>query len=174
MIHNAISAVIISAVISPGGAGGAEYQEASPPEVKPVKAEILKSGKATVPKGAPTAVRAIIEAGNQIVGKPYLYGGGHGSFKSRGYDCSGSVSYALHGGGLLKNPLSSGPLMSWGRPGRGQWVTVYANPGHAYMEVAGVRLDTSRSGDPGGGDGPRWRKPLKKSSGYKARHPGGL
>lgn len=172
MIQNAINAIIASAAISSGG--GVEYQEVAPPEVKPVKARILKSGKATVPEGAPDRVQAIIKAGNQIVGKPYLYGGGHSSFKSKGYDCSGSVSYALWGGGLLKEPLSSGPLMSWGKPGKGQWVTVYANPGHAYLEVAGVRLDTSRAGDPGGGDGPRWRKPLKKSSGYKARHPNGL
>jgi cell wall-associated NlpC family hydrolase len=165
----------------PEGTGGIQYPggtspDPEPPNLKPLptKARLLKSGQASVPSGAPAQVQAVIKAGNQIVGKPYLYGGGHSSFKSSGYDCSGSVSYALHGGKLLSRPMPSGPLMSWGKSGKGDWITVYANSGHAYMQVAGLRLDTSAAGDPGGGKGPRWRKVLRSSSGYVARHPKGL
>lgn len=179
--------LIVAAALFIGGAmgqaraeapasGGVAYEEPEPepPSTGARKARILKSGKATIPEGAPERVQAVIEAGNQIVGKPYIYGGGHASFKSRGYDCSGTVSYALRGGRFLKSPLPSGPLMSWGKKGKGEWVTVYSNPGHAYLQVAGIRLDTSQVGDPRGGKGPRWRKTLRSSSGYVARHPQGF
>jgi peptidoglycan hydrolase-like protein with peptidoglycan-binding domain len=115
------------------------------------------------------AVAQIIQAGNQIASAPYEYGGGHNDgFTDSGYDCSGSVSYALHGAGLLKAPLDSGEFMSWGAPGPGQWVTIYANEGHVYMVVAGLRFDTS------GADPSRWQSDARSSSGYTVVHPPGL
>ena len=125
---------------------------------------------AIAPAGAPPQVRKAIEAANRIVGKPYRYGGGHGSFDDSGYDCSGTVSYALHGAGLLGAPRDSSGLTTFGRPGAGDWITVYANAGHTYVVIAGLRLDTSG----GGGEGPRWRPERRSSSGYVVRHPAGL
>src|SRR6478672_8399416 len=115
------------------------------PEFQPHgKATLLSNGQAIAPTDAPPEVQAIIEAGNRIATLPYIYGGGHNAkFSGRGYDCSGSVSYALHGGGLLTAPLDSSSLMQWGEAGQGSWVTIYTNPGHAYMVVAGLRFDTS-------------------------------
>jgi len=115
-------------------------------------------------------MQAVIEAANQITNTSYRYGGGHGSFDDSAYDCSGAVSHALHGASLVKRPLDSTDFESWGARGRGKWITVYANSGHAYMVVAGLRFDTSGSGE----KGPRWRKQLRSSSGYVARHPSGL
>ena len=100
------------------------------------------------PKSAPARVKAVIAAANRIRTKPYICGGGHASWWDRGYDCSGSVSYALHGGEFLESPLPSGPMESWGLDGEGRWITVYANAGHAYAVIAGFRWDTS--GDTGG------------------------
>jgi len=154
----------------PGGTQPGEL----PPRPKIIRARILANGKASIPKDAPLKVRQVIKAGNRIVGKPYVYGGGHSSFSAGGYDCSGTVSYALHGGKLVSSPLASGDLMGWGRSGRGRWITVYANGGHTFMQVAGVRLDTSRAGDPGGGKGPRWRTILRETDGYSSRHPQGF
>jgi hypothetical protein len=136
-------------------------------------ARILPDGLAAAPAGAPPAVVQAIWAANQLVGLPYVYGGGHGSFISSGYDCSGSVSFALHGGGLLSAPMDSAQLFDWGRPGRGRWVTVYTSEGHAFVEIAGIRLDTSTAGDPDGLSGPRWRPLLSATAGYTARHPAG-
>jgi cell wall-associated NlpC family hydrolase len=138
------------------------------------RARILSSGLAQAPAGAPAAVRAAIAAGNQLIGQPYVYGGGHKSFTSNGYDCSGAVSFALHGGNLLSAPLDSGSLELWGAAGAGAWITVYTNPGHAYVDIAGIRFDTSTAGDPGGLSGPRWRPLLKTNSGFLARHFPGL
>ncbi|HWH45088.1 MAG TPA: peptidoglycan-binding protein [Thermoleophilaceae bacterium] len=120
--------------------------------------------------GMPDAVRRVIAAGNRIATKPYRYGGGHGSFEDSGYDCSGSVSYALHGGGLLSSPLSSSGLMSWGAPGPGRWITVYANPGHTYMVVAGRRFDTTARNE----NGTRWTAAQRSAATYSVRHPPGL
>ena len=106
-------------------------------------AQIGPDGLAIAPASAPDPVKAIIAAGNQIASKPYKYGGGHGKWNDSGYDCSGSVSYALHGAGLLDRPLASGDFESWGDAGPGQWVTIYAKASHAYMVVAGIRFDTS-------------------------------
>lgn len=148
--------------LASGGALSPEPTDPCPP------ATIQRNGLATSQLCQPLPVRAAVEAGNRIRKKPYVYGGGHGSFNSRGYDCSGSVSYVLHGAGVLDYPLSSGPLSLWGIRGRGSWITVYANAGHAYVTVAGIRMDTS------GGAGPRWQ-PLKNTNlGYRARHPSGL
>jgi cell wall-associated NlpC family hydrolase len=130
----------------------------------------LVNGQAIPPANAPPAVRAALEAGNRIVGRPYVWGGGHGSFESPGYDCSGTVSYALHGGGFLSTPLDSTGLSAWGSPGAGSWITVYANSGHAYVVIAGLRLDTSGTE---GGSGPAWSTAMRSSAGFVARHPDG-
>jgi hypothetical protein len=114
-------------------------------------------------------VTKIIQAGNQIARTPYLWGGGHGKWIDKGYDCSGSVSYALAYAGLLNGPLSSGPLMHWGKPGKGKWVTIYANPGHVFMIVAGIRFDTS-----GARGSSRWQSAMRGTGGFVARHPPGL
>ena len=126
--------------------------------------------RAYVPKGAPARVRRLISAANHIARKPYVWGGGHGTWRAAGYDCSGSVSYALHGAGLLNRAATSGDLAAYGRPGKGHWITIYANGGHAYMVVAGVRYDTSARSSAGS----RWTSALRGSGGYVARHPAGL
>ena len=132
------------------------------------KAKLLPSGKAVPPSNAPARVVRAIRAGNRIRKKPYRYGGGHASFNDSGYDCSGAVSYVLHAAGMLKSPLPSGALAKWGVKGKGKWITVYANGGHAYAVIAGLRWDTSAMGD--GGKGPRWRRTKRSSSGFKVRH----
>jgi cell wall-associated NlpC family hydrolase len=132
---------------------------------------ILLSGIALAPPDAPEAVQKVINAANTIVGRPYIWGGGHASFYSYGYDCSGSVSFALFGGGLIPEPLTSGSLEGWGEPGPGKWITVYANAGHTFMEIAGLRWDTV--GD-ARGTGPRWHLEPTDTSGFVARHPPSL
>jgi peptidoglycan hydrolase CwlO-like protein len=129
-------------------------------------ATLNSDGTATAPTDAPQAVKDAIAAANAITNAPYLYGGGHGSFESSGYDCSGSVSYALHGGGLLSAPLDSTGFMTWGDSGSGDWITVYSNPGHAYAVIAGLRFDTS-------GAPPRWQTEPRDPTGYVATHPPG-
>jgi peptidoglycan hydrolase CwlO-like protein len=132
------------------------------------EAQVLSESEASAPASAPAAVQEVIAAGNAIATTPYIWGGGHGSFESSGYDCSGAVSYALHGGGFLESPLDSTGLETWGEPGPGQWITVYANSGHAWMVVAGIAFDTV------GGPGPRWHNPWVDSpEGFVARHPAG-
>jgi hypothetical protein len=155
---------------SPGAPGAAVAQ----PTVPGAVAQIV-NGLAAAPADAPDAVKQAIWAANAIIGRPYRYGGGHArGFIDRGYDCSGTVSYALHGGDLLDSPLDSSSFMRWGEKGAGDWITVYTNPGHAYVVIAGLRLDTSAAGDPSGLKGPRWRPNLRSSRGFKARHPAGL
>jgi cell wall-associated NlpC family hydrolase len=127
-------------------------------------------GLAQAPAGAPAAVRQVIAAGNAIAGLPYAYGGGHGSFHANAYDCSGSVSYALAAAGLLSSPLDSTGFESWGEPGPGKWITVYANAGHAFMVVAGWRFDTSALGPAS----TRWTRAMRDTGGFVARHPAGL
>jgi peptidoglycan hydrolase CwlO-like protein len=127
-------------------------------------------GFAQAPAGAPEAVRLVIAAGNAISGLPYLYGGGHASFQAQAYDCSGSVSYALAAAGLVSSPLDSTSFESWGEPGPGKYITVYANAGHAYMYVAGWRFDTSALSS----GGTRWTHDTRSNAGFIARHPPGL
>ena len=134
----------------------------------------IVNGFAAAPMDAPVAVQQIIWAGNQIVGLPYIYGGGHASFVSPGYDCSGTVSYALHGADLLATPMDSTEFEGWQGGGIGTWVTIFANGGHAYMTVAGIRLDTSPANDPSGLQGPRWRPLRPENAGFVVRHPTGL
>jgi peptidoglycan hydrolase CwlO-like protein len=131
-------------------------------------ADYISESQASIPSEAPPAVAAAIEAANSIATTPYVWGGGHGSFESSGYDCSGAVSFALHGGGLLESPLDSTGLETWGEAGAGKWITVYANAGHAWMIIAGLAFDTV------GGPGPRWHSsPVSSTGGFIARHPPG-
>jgi hypothetical protein len=171
-----IAALLLVAVCGPstasascttGGMSPAEVDVCTPT----AKAKLLPNGMLIPPKSAPPRVQAVIAAANKIRSKPYVFGGGHASWWARGYDCSGSVSFALHGGGFLESPLPSGPMEKWGLPGEGRWITVYANGGHAYAVIAGYRWDTS--GDEGGETGPRWHEELRDNIGYIARHPAG-
>jgi peptidoglycan hydrolase CwlO-like protein len=131
-------------------------------------AEFISESQASVPSAAPAAIAAAIEAANSIATTPYIWGGGHGSFESSGYDCSGAVSFALHGGGFLESPLDSTGLETWGEPGPGKWITVYGNAEHAWMIIAGLAFDTV------GGPGPRWHSsPVDSPEGFVARHPPG-
>jgi peptidoglycan hydrolase-like protein with peptidoglycan-binding domain len=134
------------------------------------EAYIGDDGLAVAPASAPEEVKAIIAAGNTIAAKPYKYGGGHGRWRDSGYDCSGSISYALHAAGLLDTPLDSSGFMRWGERGRGEWVTIRSNPGHAYMIVAGLRFDTSARRVTGN----RWSDEMRSARGYAGRHPEGL
>ncbi len=151
--------------------------EASPPTGT---TRINGDGTATAPAGAPTAVLQVVAAANQILSTSYCVGGGHGSWTSSCYDCSGSVSYALHGAGLLTTPEDSTQLESWGESGPGRWITVYADAGHAFLVVAGRAFDTADYGGPNipNGDGPRWRSNalgnLQDGGDYVVRHPAGL
>jgi hypothetical protein len=130
----------------------------------------LENGKAIAPASAPARVKEVIRWANRIRHKPYRYGGGHGSFFDTGYDCSGSISFALRGGRFVRSPMPSGSYISWGRPGRGKWITTYANGSHAYLVVAGLRFDTANTA----GDGPNWSRNLRSTSGtFTARHPQG-
>jgi peptidoglycan hydrolase-like protein with peptidoglycan-binding domain len=133
---------------------------------------VLRRGGSRAGGGSESStLKAVIQAANRIASHPYKYGGGHGSFHDSGYDCSGSVSYALHGGGLLRSPLDSGDFMRYGAPGRGRYITIYANPGHVYMVVNGRRYDTSARFETGGS---RWTNTMRSSEGYVVRHPRGL
>jgi cell wall-associated NlpC family hydrolase len=159
---------------APPSTGGAAYGVVFQPTVPGVVAQIV-NGVAYAPDQAPDQVKQAIWAANQIVGMPYRLGGGHKlGFTDKAYDCSGTVSFALHGGNLLTTPRDSSSFLRYGAAGKGQWITVYTNPGHAFAVIAGLRLDTSAAGDPAGGSGPRWRPNLRSTRGYRARHPVGL
>lgn len=158
---SAISEQIVSA--------GAPAPTGTPAPLTPGEsADYISESQASVPTGAPPAIAAAIEAANSIATTPYVWGGGHGSFSSSGYDCSGAVSFALNGGGFLSSPLDSTGLETWGDPGPGKWITVYANSGHAWMIIAGLAFDTV------GGPGPRWHSaPVSSTEGFISRHPPG-
>jgi cell wall-associated NlpC family hydrolase len=135
------------------------------------KATLGADGRAVAPASAPPEVRGAIDAANRIVGKPYKYGGGHGRWEDSGYDCSGAMSYALHGGGLLNRQLTSGDFMRWGKAGKGSWITVYAHGGHGFLVIAGLRFDTGYNN---AGNGPRWSEQMRPTGGYVVRHPAGF
>jgi cell wall-associated NlpC family hydrolase len=137
----------------------------------PVGNATISRGLAIAPANAPAAVRDVIAAGNKIAFKPYIYGGGHGTWYDSGYDCSGSVSFALHGARLIGSPEDSGELESYGSPGRGRWMTIWANSGHVYMYVAGLRFDTSAQSSTGGS---RWTRAARSNDGFVERHPTGF
>ena len=162
------------------GTGGAQFSDDAPIVTPGAKATLLPDGTAAAPADAPPQVQAAIFAANKLLDKPYKYGGGHAKVEDSGYDCSGTVSYALIAAKALKSPLDSGSFMRWGLKGKGTWITVYTNPGHAYAVIAGLRLDTSTGGVVSrkiartAERGPRWRVALRKTRGFKARHPLGL
>ena len=164
----------LSQFVNSGGASGfspTPPQPTQPADLPPgSRAQVGKSGLAAAPADAPDVVKAIIAAGNRIASKPYVYGGGHGHWNDRGYDCSGSVSYALHFAGLLKVSRDSTGFEHFGASGPGQWVTIYANGGHAWMIVAGLRFDTSGLSSAGS----RWQSEKRSARGYIVRHPVGL
>jgi hypothetical protein len=165
------------------GASGGAGVGAPPPGVSTVARPLVTGSVARIVRGvayapsyAPIQVQRAIWAGNLIRKKPYIWGGGHSTFKDSGYDCSGSVSFVLHAAGLIGTPMDSSEFMSWGQNGLGRWITVYTNPGHAFVEIAGIRFDTSAEADPhpASGSGPRWRPLFRHPSGFSARHPLGL
>ena len=176
--------LVVPAAAQAQSSGGAEYTPPPPVDMTApgAKATLLPDGTAAAPAEAPEPVKQAIWAANRIQDKPYKYGGGHAKIEDSGYDCSGTVSYALIHAGLLKSPLPSGPFMSWGERGRGQWITVYAHGGHAYAMIAGLRLDTSvygfrttrRVARSAFERGPRWRPTARPSRGFVARHPTGF
>jgi cell wall-associated NlpC family hydrolase len=157
-----------------GGSVVGVVANTKPDLLVPGHASRVVGGLAAAPMSAPASVQQIIWAGNQIIGLPYIYGGGHASFASPGYDCSGTVSFALHGASLLATPMDSSEFMGWEAGGAGTWVSVFANGGHAYMTVAGLRLDTSAADDPSNQQGPRWRPLRLANAGFTVRHPTSL
>ena len=179
---------LLASCVAPIGAfaaaptGGASFQDEPTPAPTPAPgavaqpivpgelAVLLPDGTAAAPAAAPPQVQQAIWAVNTIQGRPYRYGGGHASFLDRGYDCSGTVSFALNAAGLLKRARDSSGFMHYGASRTGRWITIYAHPGHAYMVIAGLRLDTSSAGA-GGGKGPRWRATGRPTAGYTVRHP---
>jgi hypothetical protein len=173
----ALAAVLIGMLLAAVDAGattptGGFSSEQPPPAAAPLASAAMNSDARTAmaPAGAPAQVVAAIDAANRITRKPYKWGGGHGRWRDSGYDCSGSVSYVLHAAGLLKQARDSSGLMSYGERGGGDWITVYAHGGHAYMVIAGLRFDTSGRGE----EGPRWRLEPTSARGYVKRHPASL
>lgn len=172
----ALPAASATTQVAAGAPSNAEVEKAAKAQKKMQfasgdKVEVGKDGQAKPPLGAPDAVRNVIAAGNQIANYPYIWGGGHGSFQASGYDCSGSVSYALKGANLVDQPMVSGAFENWGEPGPGKWITIYANAGHIFMVVGGVRFDTSFRDGP---YGTRWQTAKRPMSGFVVRHPAGL
>jgi len=170
-------AALVALALLPAGAGAAcDGGGLTPAEVDMCtptpKARLLPNGMLIPPKSAPGRVKRAIAFANRIRTKPYIWGGGHARWWDRGYDCSGSVSYALHGGNFISSPLPSGPMTRWAMSGEGRWITVYANGGHAYAVIAGYRWDTSGNG--GGKTGPSWHEDLRSNAGFIARHPAGF
>jgi hypothetical protein len=155
---------------SPGSSGGSNPTAPTTPTTTVTGAVLLANGKVRAPKTAPASVKKAIRAANKLIGKPYVYGGGHQRWNDTGYDCSGAVSYALHGARLLTSSLDSSLLMKWGKAGAGRWITVYANPNHTFVVIAGVRFDTGATGD----RGPRWSSVPRPTGNFTARHPSGL
>ena len=157
---------------SGGGNGGAAAGEAPVDETNATEKAVLSSDGRTAiaPDSAPQEVKDVVAAANRITRKPYRYGGGHGRWEDSGYDCSGAVSYALHGADLVDSPMPSSGFMRWAEAGRGKWITTYAHSGHMYVVVAGLRFDTSGDCE----KGPRWREETRSTRGFTARHPEGL
>ncbi|MBV9212441.1 MAG: hypothetical protein JOZ25_02220 [Actinobacteria bacterium] len=172
------NAASLASVPSPGAPTDAEVkrelqilEKEAGPRAPGGRAILLPNGQAEPPANAPDAVVRVINGGNQIYNFPYIWGGGHGSFQDSGYDCSGSVSYALAAAGLLKSPMVAADFENWGDPGPGKWITIEASGGHVYMYVAGLRFDTSGRSGPRGS---RWQNWTRDNVGFVARHPPGL
>ncbi len=154
------------------GTGGAGVEQSPVSAPAGEDATLGPDGLAVAPASAPPEVQQVIAAANAIVGKPYRYGGGHGKWEDTGYDCSGSESYALHGANLISRPMDSTEFMSFGEPGPGTWITSYANSGHSFLVVAGLRFDTGYNDS--SSSGPKWNTKMRPSDGYTVRHPDGL
>jgi hypothetical protein len=152
---------------------GALHGTVAPAGAEVPQARLLPGGRAVAPPSAPPAVKAMIEAANRIRHRPYKWGGGHGRWNDRGYDCSGSVSYVMHAAGLLDRPLDSTGFMRWGGGGGGSWVGIYANKEHVFAIIAGLRWDTSYTDD-GDRSGPGWSEEMRPTDGFRLRHPLGL
>jgi hypothetical protein len=166
----AAAAIVLSTFASPAAASSGGLGTGSTDTVPGSKAKLVK-GRAIPPADAPLRVQKVIKAANKIRNHPYRYGGGHGSWKDSGYDCSGAASYALHGGGLLDAPIDSNGMARYGVKGPGKWISVYGAPSHGYIVVAGLRFDTAMTR----GDGPSWSKNLRSTpENYRVRHPKGL
>ncbi len=156
------------ALAGSGGTGGPGSGGGGGGSSGPAGKAKLKQGLAVAPSNAPVRVKKVIAAANKIAkGKGYCMGGGHGDWNDNCYDCSGSVSYALHGGDFVNSPMPSGSYRNWGKSGKGKWISVYANDGHMYAVIAGLRFDTSMTA----GKGPGWSKEMRSSSGFNTRHP---
>jgi cell wall-associated NlpC family hydrolase len=155
----------------PWGAGCEPAASAASRTSESCGAELI-DGRAIAPPGAPAVVVTAIAAANHIADRPYVWGGGHLSWRSRGYDCSGAVGYVLHAVGLLDTTMVSGQLAAWGAAGLGRWITVYANADHVFMTIAGLRFDTRDN--PEGVSGPRWHRARVDPRRFVARHPLGL
>jgi hypothetical protein len=156
---------------------GSQLYAATFPESGPTIASsraALRNGIALAPADAPLAVKRAIWAANQLRSKPYRYGGGHRSFRDSAYDCSGTVSYALGGAGLISSPLSSSDFRRYGERGQGRWITVYARNGHTFAVIAGLRLDTTPGESSRYRWAPRWQTSTRGPAGFEARHPVGL
>ena len=174
-LASAIALFAVVLIVPAGASARCDSGGLSPAEVDictpTAKARLLDNGMLIPPASAPPRVKAVIAAANKIRSKPYIWGGGHARWWDSGYDCSGSVSFALHGGDFIESPMPSGPMEHWGEEGEGRWITVYANAGHAYAVIAGYRWDTA--GDEAGETGPRWHAELLDNAGFVARHPAG-
>jgi peptidoglycan hydrolase-like protein with peptidoglycan-binding domain len=166
VVSSALAAALRKAVAS----GDPPSSSTSTPPTVTARGTLNSDGTANPPAGAPAAIVSLFDAANRIANDPYCYGGGHASFNSSCYDCSGSVSYALHGAGLLPSPLDSTELESYGGPGPGRWITLWSNSGHVYLLVAGLRFDTAAQSSTGGS---RWTSAPRSSAGYVERHPTG-
>ncbi len=153
--------------------GAALYQGDSAAEAAVPQAELTPGGRAIAPPSAPPSVKAMIAAANRIRHRPYRWGGGHRHWASKGYDCSGSVSYVMHAAGLLNWPLDSTGFMRWGEGGAGQWVRIYASRQHVFAVIAGLRWDTSMTDD-GDRSGPGWSAEMRPGRGFRLRHPFGI
>ncbi len=178
LLGAAAAALALLACASPASALPApwryecEMPEAGVPRTSSTCGARIVDGSAVAPPFAPQTVKDVISAANRIDGRPYVWGGGHLSWTTPGYDCSGAVGYALHGGDLLSTTMVSGQLEGWGDEGLGRWITVYANWHHVYMVVAGLRYDTRDA--PTGVSGPRWHREMADPRNFAARHPAGL
>src|SRR5690349_7994824 len=153
-------------------AQGTAGTQSVPAPAPTANATLGADGKAIAPAGAPPEVVAVIAAANEIVGKPYRYGGGDGGWEDCGYDCSGSESYALHGADLVSRPMASSEFMWWGEPGAGQWITSCAHGGHSFLVVAGLRFDTGYNDS--SSSGPKWSTKMRPTGGFTVRHPARL
>jgi hypothetical protein len=172
----ALAAVLLGVLLAAADASAQDttggFSSDPPAAAAPTATAAINSDRRTAiaPLGAPEEVIAAVDAANRITRKPYKWGGGHGRWRDSGYDCSGTVSYVLHAAGVLKRARDSSGLMRFGERGKGEWITVYAHGGHAYMVIAGLRFDTSGRGE----EGPRWRLEPRSARGYVKRHPAGL